>query len=292
MDNSWVDRSLFPFESRWLELPGGERLHYIDEGRGPTILFVHGTPEWSFGWRELITGLHDRYRCVALDHLGFGLSGKPAGADYSCRAHAARLAAFIERLGLRDFYLVANDFGLSIGVSYALAHPDQVLKISMFNGWMWPVDGDPHYSGPARVMRTWFGRMLYKTFNFPVTVVLPAAFGDRRKLTKAVHAHYKKALPDPKSRVGAYTFARELLDAGPWWAELWAQRALLAAKPVLIFWGLKDKFVPPYELEKWAAALPQAEIVRFENAGHFVQEEEPERMASALRNFFGQPEEI
>lgn len=286
MDASWVDRQLFPFESRWLELSGGARLHYVDEGRGAPVLFVHGTPEWSFGWRALLLGLRDHYRCIAPDHLGFGLSDKAPGADYSCRAHAARLAEFIERLGLFDFHLVCNDFGLSIALSYALQNPDNVRKISFFNGWMWPLDSDAHYAGPARVMRGWLGRFLYKRLNFPVNFVLPAAFGDRKKLTRAVHRHYKMALPDAASRVAAYAFARELLDAGPWWAGLWAKRELLAAKPVLIFWGLKDKFVPPYELEKWTAALPRAEVVRFENAGHFVQEEEPERMIAALRRFF------
>ena len=136
----------------------GALLVLLDEGAGPaTILFVHGTPEWSFGWRELILRLRDRYRCVAPDHLGFGLSDKPAGADYSCRAHAERLTAFIERLGLRDFHVVANDFGLSIGLSYALAHPGNVQKISLFNGWMWSLDTDPHYARPARIMRGWLG---------------------------------------------------------------------------------------------------------------------------------------
>ncbi len=136
-------------------------------------------------------------------------------------------------------------------------------------------------------MRTALGRMMYKWFNFPVNVVMPAAFGDRSKLTKAMHRHYKKALPDAASRTAAYRFAWELLDAGPWWAALWSQREKLLTKPVLIFWGLKDTFVPPYELEKWTAALPHARVVRFDDAGHFVQEEKPAEMAAALRAFFG-----
>ncbi len=287
METTWVDRRLFPFESRFLTLPDGSRLHYVDEGQGPTILFVHGTPEWSFGWRELILLLRDRYRCVALDHLGFGLSDKPVDADYSCRAHGERLGAFVAQIGLQDIHLVANDFGLSIGMSYVLAHLDNVQKISLFNGWMWPLDPDLHYARPARVMRTAFGRMMYKWFNFPVNVVMSAAFGDRSKLTKAMHRHYKKALPDAASRTAAYRFAWELLDAGPWWAALWSQREKLLTKPVLIFWGLKDTFVPPYELEKWTAALPHARVVRFDDAGHFVQEEKPAEMAAALRAFFG-----
>ncbi|MCC7507050.1 MAG: alpha/beta fold hydrolase [Saprospiraceae bacterium] len=280
------DRSLFPFESRYFTLPDGNKMHYVDEGSGPLVLLVHGTPEWSFGWRELIVLLRDRYRCVAPDLLGFGLSDKPVTADYSCKAHGARLEAFIEGLGLRDFHVVCNDFGLSIAMSCVLKHPDRTRKVSFFNGWMWPLDKDPHYSGPARVMRSFFGRWMYKWFNFPVRVVMPAAYGDRSRLTKAMHHHYKMALPDPASREAAYRFAFELLDATDWWADLWAQRGKLSDKPVLIFWGLKDKFVPPYELDKWTAALPGAEVIRFEDAGHFVQEEKPREMAAALDRFF------
>ena len=285
MESSWINRNLYPFTSRFFEIDG-HRIHYIDEGKGIPILFSHGTPEWSFGWRDLVRGLRDGYRCVAVDHLGFGLSDKPEDADYSVRAHAARLEKLIEQLQLPDFHIVANDFGLSISLAYAINHPERVQKISIFNGWMWPLSEDPHYAKPAKVMRTWLGRVVYKYFNFPVTVVMPAAFGDKRKLTKEVHRHYKMALPSPASRTAAYTFARELLDAEAFWAELWQRRDSISGKPFLVFWGMKDSFVPPYELEKWEKVLTNARIVQLENAGHFAQEEEPERMINELKQFF------
>ncbi len=285
MDFAWINRDLFPFKSHFAEIDG-HRMHYVDEGEGIPILFSHGTPEWSFGWRDLVEGLRGQYRCIALDHLGFGLSDKPADADYSVQAHAARLEKFIEKLQLPDFHIVANDFGLSISLAYAVNHPERVQKISIFNGWMWPLSSDPHYAKAAKVMRTWFGRVMYKYFNFPVNVVMPAAFGDKKKLTKEVHRHYKMALPDPASRTAAYAFTYELLDAELFWADLWQRRERISGKPFLVFWGMKDAFVPPYELEKWEKALTNASIVRLENAGHFAQEEEPERMIAELKLFF------
>lgn len=285
METSWINRDLYPFTSRFMEIDG-HRIHYIDEGKGVPILFSHGTPEWSFGWRDLVRGLRDRYRCIAVDHLGFGLSDKPAGADYSVKAHAMQLEKFIEKLQLTDFHIVANDFGLSIALAFAINHPERVQKISIFNGWMWPLGGDPHYARPAKMMRGRIGRVLYKYFNFPVTVIMPAAFGDKKKLSKAVHRHYKMALPDPVSRTAAYAFSRELLDAESFWAELWQGRERVSGKPFLVFWGMKDAFVPPYELEKWENTLTNARIVRLENAGHFAQEEAPEEMIAELRLFF------
>ena len=285
METSWINRDLYPFQSRFLEL-NGNRMHYIDEGTGTPIVFAHGTPEWSFGWRDLVKGLCGQYRCIAPDMLGFGLSDKPLDGDYSVQAHARRLEQLIDQLGLDQFHLVGNDFGLSIGLHYAIKHPEKVKKISFFNGWMWPLDTDPHYARPARWMKTWLGRLLYLRFNFPVTVVMPAAFGDKRKLSPEIHRHYKQALPSPATRRAAYAFSGELLNAGPFWGELWQQVHILAEKPCLIFWGMKDAFVPPYELEKWKKALPQAQVITFENAGHFVQEEEPEKMVEELALFF------
>ncbi len=285
METSWVNRELYPFESRYLDLDG-HRMHYIDEGAGTPIVFSHGTPEWSFGWRDLVKGLRGQFRCIAPDLLGFGLSDKPAGADYSVHAHARRLEQFIEKLELKNLHLVANDFGLSIALAYAIRRPENVQKISFFNGWMRPLQDDPHYARPARWMQTWLGRLLYLRFNFPVTVVMPAAYGDKKKLTPDVHRHYKLALPTPESRRAAYTFSGELLGASSFWADLWKQTDRLADKPVLIFWGMKDSFVPPYELDNWQKALPHARVIRLEQAGHFAQEEEPERMTDALRRFF------
>ena len=281
----WVDRNLFPFTSRFGEIDG-HRIHYVDEGAGDIILFVHGTPEWSFGYRLLIKGLSDSYRCIALDHLGFGLSEKPKNENYTTKLHAERLEKFIASLRLENINLVANDFGGSMALHYAINHPDNVRRICLFNTWMWSLNQDPHFAKPARMMKTWLGRFLYKQLNFPVKVMLPMAFGDKSKLTKEVHHHYKRPLSKPADRNGTYTFVNEILDAGPWWDDLWKKLDMIKHKPFLFFWGMKDKLILPKELVKWEARLPNAQVIRFENAGHFVQEEESDQMIHHLKVFF------
>jgi haloalkane dehalogenase len=285
--SDWVNRELFPFTSRYINIDG-HQIHYVDEGSGPVILFSHGTPEWSFGWRDLIKGLRGQFRCVAPDLLGMGLSDKPADADYSCKAHAERMAKFIEKLALKDFSVIGNDFGLAIGLSQAIRRPENVRQISIFNGWMWRLDTDPHYAKASKLFDNWFGRFLYRQLNFPVNVIMPSVFGNRKKyLTPEVHRHYKMAWPTPDSRVATYEFARELLNASIWWDELWQQRHLLDGKLKLIFWGMKDKAIPPYELEKWIQAFPDARVIRCPEAGHFVQEEVPELMVMEVAKAFG-----
>lgn len=281
---TWLNKDFFPFESKWLAIDGNQ-LHYIDEGKGETILFVHGTPEWSFGWRDLVKELRKHYRCIAIDLLGFGLSDKPNTSDYTCRAHSNRLEKFIQQLDLKNFHLIANDFGGGISLPYAIQHQENVKKIMLFNTWMWSLKNDKHYSGPAKVMNTFLGKMMYLNFNFPVNIVMHAAFGDKKKLTKEIHAHYKKALPDAASRGGAYAFAKELMNASDWWQSNWDQLEKISNKPFLLFWGMKDSFVPPKELERWKSKLPTARVVVYEDAGHFVQEEKAEEMVGEILKF-------
>src|SRR5580765_3343709 len=106
----WVDRDAYPFGDHRVALSMGG-MHYVDEGRGEPILFVHGTPTWSFEYRHLIKALSLSHRCLAPDHLGFGLSDRPAKFPYTPEAHAAMLREFVERLDLRDMTLVVHDFG-------------------------------------------------------------------------------------------------------------------------------------------------------------------------------------
>ena len=81
----WVSGELFPYESRFIEL-GGSRVHYVDEGEGPVLLLLHGNPTWSFLYRHLVGRLRHRFRCVALDYPGFGLSTAPPGYGYALPA--------------------------------------------------------------------------------------------------------------------------------------------------------------------------------------------------------------
>ncbi|MCE5303191.1 MAG: alpha/beta fold hydrolase, partial [Planctomycetaceae bacterium] len=119
-------RPLYPFQSREA-LIGGHRLHYVDEGRGPVLLMVHGNPTWSFYWRDLIGPLSKEFRVVAVDHIGCGLSEKPSPADYSYRLarRIADLNELIEKLDLREITLVAHDWGGAIGMGAAVAAPER-----------------------------------------------------------------------------------------------------------------------------------------------------------------------
>src|SRR5688572_15338297 len=111
---SWVDREAWPWEGRMVDVGEG-RMHVTEVGQGPPILLVHGTPTWSFEWRHVIRELSKTHRCIAPDHLGFGLSDRPADAGYRPEDHARRLQRLVEVLGLERFTLVVHDYGGPIG---------------------------------------------------------------------------------------------------------------------------------------------------------------------------------
>jgi len=284
-EHAWVDRDAYPFRSRWLELAEG-KIHYVDEGDGEPVLFVHGTPTWSFEYRHLIAALRGGHRCIAVDHLGFGLSDRPAAADYTPEAHAARLRAFVDKLGLRRFTLVVHDFGGPIALPLALDDPDRVERLVVLNSWMWSFADDPEMTKRARMVSGALGRFLYRRLNASLRLIVPSAYGDRRKLTKAIHRQYLAAFPDADGRERVlWALARALTGSSAFYEGLWQRRQRLAAIPTLIVWGMKDTAFRPHLLARWRRALPHATVVELAEAGHWPHEEQPEGVIGAVQAF-------
>lgn len=122
------DPQLYPFQSRWFDSSRG-RVHYVDEGAGPPILLCHGNPTWSFLYRDIIVALRDRFRCVATDYLGFGLSERPAGFGYRIDEHARVVGEFVDHLGIGGYLTMGQDWGGPIGMAVAVERADRVRGV-------------------------------------------------------------------------------------------------------------------------------------------------------------------
>lgn len=288
MSATWVDRNEYPFKSRFINVPAG-RLHYIDEGAGNHVLvMVHGNPTWSFSYRHLIKGLSEKYRCIALDHIGFGLSDKPRKWNYLPESHADNLKQLLNHLDIHSATMVVQDWGGPIGLSYALDYPDKIDSIIVMNSWCWPVKGDPHYERFSGFMGGRIGRLLIKRFNFFVRVIMKKAYGDPAKLTPAIHSHYLNALGTPQDRKGCTVLPKQIIGATHWLEQLWSQRSKIKSKPALILWGEKDIAFREKELAVWQNLFDQAEVQRFDNVGHFVQEELGPALCPLIERFLAQ----
>lgn len=276
-----VDHALYPFVDHHLDVDGG-RMHYVDEGAGAPILFVHGTPSWSFEWREVIRGLRDTHRCVAPDHLGYGLSDHPAEWSYTPAAHAANLGRLVDALDLHELTLVVHDVGGPIGLGWAVEHPERIKRIVVVNSFAWAVD-DPQVKRIRRLVEGPIGRWMYLSLNASPRWIVPAALGKGHKLSKDVHQHYIEVFPTRESRIGAWRAGIEL-DAGrETYATIWAKRAALADKEWSLVWGMADATFTPAYLATWRAAFPNATVTELAGVGHFPAEEAPAALITALR---------
>lgn len=280
----WLDTLFYPFQHRWLQLQYGN-MHYVDEGEGEVILFVHGTPTWSFLWRQQIKSLSRNYRCIAPDHLGFGLSDKPGSEfSYTPEAHANNLKELITKLQLQNITLVVHDFGGPTGMKYALEHADKIKRIVILNSWMWSLEKEATMMKVSKFMSGPIGRFLYLQLGFSARILLPMGYSQRKHLTKDIRQHYQKPLASAKQRMGTWHFAKALHEANPYFAELWNQRDKLSNLPKLILWGDKDKLLPTSFLDTWQLAYPDAQVQRI-NAGHFLQEERGGEVSEAIHMF-------
>jgi haloalkane dehalogenase len=267
----WLDREEYPFSEKYFDLPMG-RMHYVDEGESEhVIVMVHGNPAWSFTYRRLIKCLSKKYRCIAPDHIGFGLSDKPAQWDYLPESHALNFEKLLGDLDIKSITLVVGDWGGPIGLSYALSHPDKIKSIVITNTWMWPVKGIFHYEMFSKFMGGIIGRTLIRKYNFFVTVLMKRMF--RTEIDPSIHQHYIEPLKAPDDRKGCWIFPKQIIDSSNWLSVLWNERAAIADKPAMIVWGNKDIAFRRIELDKWKTLLQNVEVHAYDGVGHFVQEE-------------------
>ncbi|MDQ4040325.1 MAG: alpha/beta fold hydrolase [Actinomycetota bacterium] len=279
---SWVPEALYPFEDQYAEVDGAQ-VHYVDEGNGPPLLLLHGNPTWSFLYREVIGGLRDRFRCVAPDYPGFGLSTAPPGYGFTAREHAAMLERLVLELDLRDVTMMVQDWGGPIGFAVATRHPDRFARFVIGNTWAWP-KSDPGTQVFSRLLAGPIGGYMIRNRNAFVERILPSNVR-RRKLPPEVMDAYRGPFPDAESRRPVHVFPRELLAARPLLAEVERGLAALSERPALIVWPTRDVAFRKPELRRWQQIFPAHHTVTLEGAGHYIQEDAPEEIVAAIRDW-------
>lgn len=282
---TWVDERLFPFDSHFVEIDGAN-VHYIDEGSGPIFLALHGNPTWSFLYRHIVHGLKDRFRCVALDHPGFGLSTAPPGYGYTPAEHSRVLEGFLEALDLRDITLMVQDWGGPIGFAAAMRHPARFRAFVIGNTWGWPVNGQINYEWFSRLLGSRFaGGFLIKRLDF-FTRVFMRTLIRRRSLTAAEWAMYRRPHASPQSRAPVHVLPREILKAREFLAEVEQGLSTLADRPALIVWGDRDPAFRIRERRRWEEVFPEHRTVILKGASHYIQEDASDEIVAAVREWW------
>jgi haloalkane dehalogenase len=279
---TWVDGATYPFEDHVLDIDGN-RIHYVDTGEGPVLLFVHGNPVWSFEYRDVIRELASLFRCIAVDLAGFGLSEAAPDFSHLPRAQSEVLAELIKRLDLRDFTVVVQDWGGPIGLSASLVEPERLSGVVISNTWAWPVNGNPGFEKFSALMGGPIGHFGAKYFNMFVNVILPVSH-KRRKLTRGEKRHYRRALPAGR-RDPTWILPKQIIASSDFLADLEKRLPELSPLPSLIVWGDKDDAFQAPELARWQQTLSHAKTVVLEGVGHFAPSEASLEFANAIREW-------
>jgi len=275
------DPRLFPFESQWWDGPGG-RIHYLDEGEGAPILFLHGNPTWSFLYRGIVIRLRKRFRCIALDLPGFGLSDHPRDFRYTPEEHARSVRAFVQELDLQDLTIMGHDWGGPIGMKVATEEVDRLSGLIMGNPWYWPMAA-LHLRAFSWLTSTGYIRGLIHRKNTFVQKIIP--LGVKHALAGEVLEHYLGPFPTVDSRAGIAEFTRQIGLSANWLAQLEIEvRRTLGHLPLLLTWGMEDLAFTPAFMDTFLADFEKSSVVRLD-AKHYIQEDAPGEVSKAIQGF-------
>jgi haloalkane dehalogenase len=271
----------------------GLKYHYVDEGSGEPVVMVHGNPTWSFYFRDLIKSLCGRYRTIAPDHIGCGLSDKPDSKtyDYKLKTRVDDLEILIENLKIKEkITLVLHDWGGFIGMAYALRHPERICRFVLMNTAAFlPPPGKP-IPIILKLIRGLkpFAVLAVQGFNL---FALGALFKNSYKgLSKDVKAGLIAPYNCWKNRIATLKFVQDihLTENNPSYRvikQVDNNLKLFLNIPMLICWGEHDFVFDSDYLDEWIRRFPDAEVHRFAEAGHYVLEDASEKIISIVDRF-------
>ena len=285
-------RHLYPYKAQYADI-NGHKLHYVDEGRGDPVVMVHGDPTWSFYFRELIKALSRQYRAIAPDHVGCGLSEKPAADAYGfgLKNRIDDLDELLDQLGVRsNITLILHDWGGMIGMGYAVRHPERIRRLVVMNTYAFLPPADYHVPLAGRFIRQAGPLASLAVLGFNIFSWGALYLASQKGLARDV----KKGLTAPYNcwnhRISVLRFVEDipLTPRDPSYESAKAVDSnleIFSHTPILLCWGEHDFVFNHHFLHEWQRRFPDAEINRFADAGHYVLEDVPEKIVPLVEDF-------
>ena len=275
----------YPFTPKHFSV-GSHRLSYIDEGNGPTVVMVHGNPSWSYLYRNLITRLQKKYRCIAPDHLGCGFSDKPQNYPYRLQDHIDNLEQLLEHLQVKRCVLVVHDWGGAIGMGWAGRHPDRIAGLAVLNTAAFFLPKIPFRISLCR----WpvIGALLVRGFNGFARSAISMAV--KKKMNRLVATGFLAPYDSWANRIAIHRFVQDIPmerahPSRQTLSRVESSLTKLVDKPMLICWGGKDFCFDRQFYDQWRRRFPGARACYFPDAGHYVLEDEFEEILYSINHF-------
>ena len=279
----------------------GIRLHYVTEGRGPLVLFVHGFPEFWYAWRSQLREFGRDHQAVALDMRGYNLSAKPADlAQYRVPHLVDDLRGLAAHLGHERFVLVGHDWGGVVAWAVAIAHPERLQRLVIINAphpaiFDREIRENPAQQTASRYMLTFRSAeaeaILAANDYARLVEILSRDLGDR--FTAADRAAYLEAWSQPGALTGGLNYYRAA-GVGPPAGDGAPARSfggdvarMTVRVPTLVIWGEQDRALLTGNLDGLERFVPDLTIERILDASHWVVHQHPERVNRLIRDFLG-----
>jgi haloalkane dehalogenase len=286
-------QELYPFESHWLDI-AGFRMHFLDEGPrdAPIVLMLHGNPTWSFYYRNLVLALRDRFRCIVPDHIGCGLSDKPAATQYpySLARRITDLDALVKHVQPQSpLHLIVHDWGGMIGFGWAANRPDQIASMVVANTAAFPLPAEKKLPAALWLVRnTQLGALLVQGLNAFSGIAARVAF--KKPVSAAVRKAYTGPYDSWNNRIATLRFVQDipLQEGDPGYDIVKSTEDCLPGfrdKPCLLPWGEKDFVFDLHFLKKWKEVFPQAKVLSYPDCGHYIFEDAGQPLTQAVSDF-------
>jgi len=272
---------------------GDVRLHAVAAGRkdAPVVLLLHGFPEFWYGWHRQIEPLAAAgFRVIAPDQRGYNFSSKPRGVRrYALRELTSDVLAIADQLEQRKIFLAGHDWGAAVAWSAALSHPERIARLAILNVPHPSVMRRYLLSNRRQLRRSWY------MFFFQLPFLPEALFSanEFRMGASALErssrdgtfgaedlARYREAWSQPGAVTGMIHWYRAAFRFRPHFADR------IVRVPTRILWGERDRFLLFEMAEASLRYCSDAEVISFPKASHWLQHEEPARVAELLVEFF------
>lgn len=283
-------RREYPFNGQTFRLNNGATMHYLDEGKGPVVLMLHGNPTWSFYYRNLLKELSGKnFRCIVPDHIGCGLSDKPKEYSYTLKQRIEDIESLVDHLRIDSFSLVGHDWGGAIACGIAGRRHQALQKLVLLN-----TAAFRNKRIPARIafikipiLGEWIVRALNGFAGPAIHMCVQSP------LKKPIRRGFLRPYRTWADRIAVWNFVKDI-PLNRWHpsyttlTEVESNLSKIAHKPIQLIWGAKDFCFTMHFHDRFKRFFPTAKSAVYEHCGHYVLEDGGPKVWSEIRSFLSQ----